>query len=387
MAFIRNPPNFKTKNVSWLDENCSAALDEKQETHREYRKNPNANRLRHCRVQQRSLKASLERCQEQNHQTLFEFLKSTKDFWKFISNIRKPMKCSDIDKLKSSFGDTITDHCPIAKFLLYKFATLGNSNSPNRYRHEEQIESPPIATTPIRFDFLYVTSKELLDTIRQLNGIKPWGPSQIPVRTLRDSALCIHIPLSFIKNNAFKTQMFPNGLKKAKITPIFNKCEEIDPISYQPVSITPAPANVFERLMKIRMVDYLERKKILLLRQFGCRTTRSTKVAVLYVNDKIRYTISSSLYTVCAALDLFRAFDSISHTFMCENLEHIGFSMNACSFIKEFLMNRINVYVLMEPDQTGSVSSKECLKDQNSGPSFFYYTLMTWPKTVIQTLK
>ena len=35
-AFIKNPPNFETKNESWFDEGCSGALDEKQEAHREY---------------------------------------------------------------------------------------------------------------------------------------------------------------------------------------------------------------------------------------------------------------------------------------------------------------------------------------------------------------
>ena len=41
----------------------------------------------------------------------------------------------------------------------------------------------------------------------------------------------------------------------------------------------------------------------------------------------------------------------------------------------------------METNQTGSMSSKECLKEQNSGPSFSCCTLMIWPITPIQTLK
>ena len=44
IAFVRNPLNFETKNESWFDEGCRAALDDKQEAHREHRKNPNADR-------------------------------------------------------------------------------------------------------------------------------------------------------------------------------------------------------------------------------------------------------------------------------------------------------------------------------------------------------
>ena len=101
IAFVRNRLNFETKNESWFGESCRAALDEKQEAHREYQRNPHANRLRRYGVQQRSLKANTERCHKQYNQTLFEFLKSTKDRWKFINNIRKPMKVSDIKILNT----------------------------------------------------------------------------------------------------------------------------------------------------------------------------------------------------------------------------------------------------------------------------------------------
>ena len=60
ISFVRNPPNFDTKNESWFDEGCRAALDEKQEAHGEYRRNSNANRLKRYREQQKTLKANLE---------------------------------------------------------------------------------------------------------------------------------------------------------------------------------------------------------------------------------------------------------------------------------------------------------------------------------------
>ena len=43
---------------------------------------------------------------------------------------------------------------------------------------------------------------------------------------------------------------------------------------------------------------------------------------------------------MCSA-GFIQSLDSIYHTIMCEKLEHIGFSMNAISFIKDFLTNRI----------------------------------------------
>ena len=85
IAFVRNPPKFETKNKLWFDEGCRAALDGKQETHREYQKTQ-------CKQTEtlpratKPLKTNLERCHEQHNPTLFQSLKSTKDRRKFINN-------------------------------------------------------------------------------------------------------------------------------------------------------------------------------------------------------------------------------------------------------------------------------------------------------------
>ena len=82
-------------------------------------------------------------------------------------------------------------------------------------------------------------------------------------------------------------QMFPNDLKKAKITPPnFKKYSEIDPINSLPISVTAALSKIFEKQMHIQMIYYLDRKKTLSPRQLGFRKTRSNKNASLNVNEK-----------------------------------------------------------------------------------------------------
>ena len=103
----------------------------------------------------------------------------------------------------------IMDPCKMANFRNYKSATLGDFNCLNRYKHEDQMKSHQNKNIRKRFDFPYVTSNEILDSLRQLNGKRPLGPSQIPGWALRDAAPCIHIPLSFLINNAIETKKFP----------------------------------------------------------------------------------------------------------------------------------------------------------------------------------
>ena len=126
------------------------------------------------------------------------------------------MKVTDIKILKDGFGDTVSGPCKIANVLKTEFATLGNFNNLDRCRHDDQVKSPPITTTQNKFHFRYVTSKEVLDTLRKLNGNKLLSLSQVSGWELRDAAPCEQKPLNFIKNKAIETQSFPMISKKQK---------------------------------------------------------------------------------------------------------------------------------------------------------------------------
>ena len=161
-----------------------------------------------------------------------------------LSTISKNQRNLPTSRYPKKFGYKTTVHCKIKNLPNYKIATLGAFNRLKRFRHEKQIKSPPIRAFRNSFDFRYVTSKEILETLRQLNGKKLLAPSRVPGWALRHAAPCIHIPLSFILNNANEMQKFPKDLKKAKFKPIFEKGEKIEPIDYGRNSVTPGLAKV-----------------------------------------------------------------------------------------------------------------------------------------------
>ena len=175
--------------------------------------------------------------------------------------------------LKNSFGDRTTDACKIASLLNYKLATLGDLNNRNRYRQEKEIKSPTISTTRYRFDFRYLTSKEVLGALRQLNGNKPLEPTrsrdehfQMQLRAYTYHSVSIKSMLSKCKSSPMITKKLKSRFKKGK---------EVDTKKYRPRSIKPTLAKVFERLMQNQMTDYLERKKY-------CHLVDSVSANLLY---------------------------------------------------------------------------------------------------------
>ena len=54
---------------------------------------------------------------------------------------------------------------------------------------------------------------------------------------IQQTTHCITEPLSYIFNLSFNTGHFPSKMKIAKVIPIFNKKNKLDPLNYRPISL------------------------------------------------------------------------------------------------------------------------------------------------------
>ncbi len=59
-------------------------------------------------------------------------------------------------------------------------------------------------------------------------------------------------------NNAFKQNIFPDDMKRAKVTPIFKKKDDLIKNNYRPVSILSVISNVFETIVAEQLRAYFE---------------------------------------------------------------------------------------------------------------------------------
>ena len=134
--------------------------------------------------------------------------------------------------------------------------------------------------------------------------------------------------------------LFPEDLKKAVVTPIFQKRENPLPENYRPISITSSLAKLFERLLREQTLHYLKKFGLLSNTQFGFRNKVSTIDAVVYCNA-IRYHINKNKFITVALLDLSKAFDSINHKILLHKLHELGFSKNPLNLIGSYLSNRL----------------------------------------------
>ena len=91
-----------------------------------------------------------------------------------------------------------------------------------------------------------------LVTKSKLSKSKATGLDKISCRLLRECSDLIAESLSLIFNRSIIMGIFPNEWKCAKVVPIHKQGKRNCVDNYRPISIIPAVAKVFERLIMIR---------------------------------------------------------------------------------------------------------------------------------------
>ncbi len=71
-----------------------------------------------------------------------------------------------------------------------------------------------------------------------------------------------------------------------------------------------------------RLINHIEKNKILTQNQYGFRENRYTELAIIELVDKITRAIDKAEYTIGIFLDLSKASDTINHKILIQKLEH-----------------------------------------------------------------
>ena len=190
------------------------------------------------------------------------------------------------------------------------------------------------------------TRDDIIKAIDELDPYAATSHEDIPAKILKCCKQTISIPLTILWEWSMASGSIPPNLKEQFITPIYKKGNKTDPANYRPISLTSHVIKIFERVIRSRLVEYLEDNNLISHTQHGFRKGRSCLTQLLQHYDEILNNLNQGYETDVLYLDYAKAFDKVDHNILLQKLRAYGISGQLYSWIKTFLTNRTQTVVV-----------------------------------------
>ena len=156
---------------------------------------------------------------------------------------------------------------------------------------------------------------------------------------IKENMHLIAHPLCRLFNQSIHSGQFPQILKLARITPLYKKGPKHDVNNYRPISQLNIFSKIFEKIMKVFLVDYLNTNDIINKAQFGFQKGKSTQHALMRFSSMLYNNLKDGKSILSIFIDFSKAFDTVPHQILIKKLEHYGIRGNILNWFHYYLSN------------------------------------------------
>ena len=255
--------------------------------------------------------------------------RDSKNFWKYIKNVRK--ESHNIPPLKG--GEKLAEtNLEKAEILNRQFSSV--------FTRECIISIPYQPAVTPRMENITVLIAGVCKLLKNLDPTKACGPDEIHPKVLIEIADEIAPVIAHLFQQSLNNAKIPKDWSLATICPIYKKGDTASPKNYRPVSLTSVLCKMLEHIVCSNIMKHLEEHSIITDRQHAFRKYHSCETQLCTIIDDWAKELDKGNQTDIFFLDFEKAFDTVPHELLKSKLHQYGITGKILGWIDSFLSQR-----------------------------------------------
>ena len=261
-----------------------------------------------------------------------ECRKNVKGVWKYIKSNKKK---SGIPDLKRPDGTFTKDATEAAEALSDQYSSVFTEENTHNIPHipDKPLSSPTLNT-------FKVSQEEVRKILTSLNPTKTPGLDGIHPKALKEIAEIVAQPLTMIFKRSVSKGELPQNWLDAVISPIYKKGQKCMPENYRPVSLLSIICKILERIVTNQIIDHIKANALNCPQQHGFMKRRSTTTNLIEALNVWSEALMHGIPVDILFLDYSKAFDTVPHKCLIQQVKSFGIKGEALQWIEAFLSNR-----------------------------------------------
>ena len=203
-------------------------------------------------------------------------------------------------------------------------------------------ENPGGAT----LDDIEFTEQDIINAINLIPPQAAGGPDKFPACILKECKVELSKPLYKIWRKSMDSGEIPHKFLQQTIIPIFKKNSKAKAENYRPVSLTSHLVKVFERVIRMKLVKFIDDNKLIAKEQYGFQAGLSCTSQLIYHFENLLNILEEKCNVDALYLDFSKAFDKVDHLILLRKLKALGITGKLYSWLESFLSNRYQTVMI-----------------------------------------
>lgn len=355
VTLVKN--KVRTRKIKpWMNDFISMKIKIKNNIFQKLKKHPQNEKLKNYFKKYRNkLQIQIRELRDSFYAKCFDNCNgNSRAIWKVINEVTNQKTKGSPEISLNINGNTVSNSVDVANEFNQFFLTIVDrlnihKSKPNNFNaldfakffNSKQVTESMFVSN--------VTELDLINVISSLkNRISP-GIDNISSSLIKKVYPQIINVLLFLINLSFEKGIFPEKLKVAVVIPLHKQGSKNNCNNFRPISLLSSFSKIYEKLMKQKLVGFLEKTNFFSHTQFGFREGLNTENALQNFIYRVYNGLNDNKKVSAIFLDIKKAFDCVDHTILLSKLNKCGIRGVVLNWFESYLRKR-----------------KQCVKIKNS---------------------